>query len=444
MTSTQSGSNNLGISGKSLYRGRGKHGVPLSESMQLKTVKYTLMRHSGSVMFDSGKPKHLQHPICWCHRGAVNPSQSIGVKRHAEGKSARLKGVPTCKNVWACPVCSSRVCASRGPEVERAMKAHIANGGYVFLVTRTFPHERDGIPLAEMLRLEGKARTAFRNSKIGRAGKNARVGYICSLEVTKGEKNGWHPHTHELIFAGKDSFGDVTEGERGKLFSRFIDELKAEWYHQLRKVGLADNSQMSNVLAHGLDVRGGQYAAEYVSKFGKDQKWGLSRELTAHPAKMGANRDDGGAHPFQLLAWSAEGDQAARADFLEYVKAFHGKRMLSWSKHLKKTLLNEEEITDEEAADLDQPEEHDIGYITAEDLSVLHSRGLLPNFIGYVAEWCSNPETWQRDIDDYVTWARTVPRNARGDVKVKMWSRSKADESGLKGFSYNDKELENA
>ena len=58
---------------------------------------------------------------------------------------------------------------------------------------------------------------------------------------------------------------------------------------------------MNDVLEHGLDIRGGQYAAEYIAKFGKEQKWGLSREVTMHAAKTGS--DNKGAHPFQLLAW---------------------------------------------------------------------------------------------------------------------------------------------
>ena len=433
-------SNHLGISGKSLYTGRRNHGVYVSEDTAAKMAKHALTRHSGSLLFDPNKEKHQQHPTCWCQRGVPNPTDSIDVKGIADRKSMRLHGVITCKNVWTCPACSSKICASRGPEVERAMKAHIANGGYVFLVTRTFPHEMD-MPLKELLEKEGKSRNGFRNSRRWRNGKNARVGYICSLEVTRGE-HGWHPHTHELIFATPEAFGDVKEGEDGKLSSRLIDELKEEWFEQLRKAGLCDRRQMSDVLAHGLDVRGGQKAAEYVSKFGKDQKWGMSRELTAHPAKMG-QRKGGGVHPFQLLAWSDSGDVEAGRLFLEYAEAFQGKRALSWSKGLKKLLLNEEEMTDEEAADMEIPEEVTIGKINSEALSILHSRNLLANFLAYCADYCFDSPDAQSDIDDYIAWARTIPRNARGDVKVKMWSRSDLDGRGRKGFMFVDKESNN-
>jgi hypothetical protein len=437
--SPQQGSNHLGISGKSLYKGQkpsnGATFVKISASMTAKMYKIALTRQSGRIMYDPNKEKHEQHRTCWCHRGTPNAADSMTVKG-VVGESARLHGVITCKSVWACPTCSSKICATRQAEVAAAMKAHIAAGGYVFLVTRTFPHEFD-MPLDELLTKEGKARTDFRNSRRWRDGKNARTGYICSLEVTSGERNGWHPHTHELVFATPDAFGETKELEGGRLSSRLIDELKEAWYMALRKAGLCEQSQMSDVLAHGLDVRGGQYAAEYVAKFGRDQKWGLSREITMHAQKVGS--DAKGAHPFQLLAWAEQGDGDAALKFREYVEAFDGKRMLSWSKGLKKLLLNEEEMTDEEAADKELPDEVDFGRIDSEALSVLQARNLLPNFLGFVAEYCTDPEQAQAEMNEYIAWARTVPRTGRGDVKVKMWSRSDYDPSGRKGFKFVDR-----
>src|SRR5205085_2664419 len=52
------------------------------------------------------------------------------------------------------------------------------------------------------------------------------VGAIRSLEVTHGEINGWHPHTHELLFG--------RPGERGRLLSH-----RNEWIRRLIKLGLA-------------------------------------------------------------------------------------------------------------------------------------------------------------------------------------------------------------
>jgi hypothetical protein len=442
MTINQAASNNLGISGKSLYA-RKAAGISLDTRYQGLELRYALQRQARSLCYDPAKQAGEQHPVVWCHNGVANACDSIAIKRQVSGDSARLNGVTTCKSVWACPICSARICAARQVEVAAAMKAHIDAGGYVFLLTRTFPHELD-MPVAELLEKEKVARAMFRNSRRWRAGKNARTGYICSLEVTRGD-NGWHPHTHELVFATPDAFGETTELNGGKLTSRVIDELKETWYECLRKAGLCERSQMSDVLAHGLDVRGGQWAAEYVAKFGRDQKWGMSREITKHASKVGGGLH--GLHPFQLLDFSMRGDDVAGQLFREYVAAFQGKRMLSWSKGLKKLLLGEEEMTDEEAEASALPEEEVVAHITSVELAVLSKRRLLGNFLGFVAQYCVDPETAKDDVAAYFEWARTVAPSASGTVKVKMWSRSPRDPVFHKpgrGFMFVDQEKRTA
>lgn len=434
MTFAQQGSNHLGISGKSINRPeKSKACVDISGPVAQKIRKFDLQRRAASILFNPAKAAHEQHRTCWCHRGVAKASDSVAIWRQKTGDGARMHGVTTCKSVWACPVCSARICAVRQAELTEAMKNWVGQGGYVWLMTLTFPHELSD-RLAKLLPKFTKAKAHFKNSKTYKRilAKGVRRGSVTSLEVTLGG-HGWHPHQHDLVFATPDAFGQVKELDAGRMASRQIDELKEAWYMALRKAGLCEQSQMSDVLAHGLDVRGGQYAAEYIAKFGKEQKWGLSREVTMHAAKVGS--DNKGAHPFQLLAWAEQGDGLAVEQFREYVEAFEGKRMLSWSKGLKKELTGIDETTDEEAAERELPEEEQIGRIDSEALAVLHSRRLLGNFLGYVAQYCIDQETAQEDIDEYLAWAKTLPRHARGDVKVKMWS---------KGYMHVDREKETA
>lgn len=423
MTNAQPASNNLGISGKSTNREQNQSvtGVFVPNSDRFR--KYALTRRAGAILFDPSKAAPEQHRTCWCHRGVANAADNVTIYRTTTGDSARMHGVTTCKSVWTCPTCSARICAVRQAELSEGMTNWIGQGGYTWLMTLTTPHEKDQ-PLAELLPALSKATTHFKNSKTYKRilGKGVRKGTVSSLEVTLGEKSGWHPHRHDLVFAAPDAFGEVTEGEKGRLSSRLIEELKQQWYESLRKAGLCERDEMSDVLAHGLDVRGGQYAAEYIAKFGKEQKWGLSREVTMHAAKVGS--DNKGAHPFQLLAWAEEGDGLAVEQFREYAAAFEGKRMLTWSRGLKKELTGLDETTDEQAADQVLPEESVAGKIDAEALSVLHARRLLPNFLAYVAAYCSEPETAQAVIDAYINdFARALPKVARGDVKRKLWQR---------------------
>lgn len=426
-------SNQLGINGKSInQQGAARvSGVFVPDSTKFK--KYDLQRVAGKILYQHGLDMKEQHRTCWCHRGVANASDRVAIYRTNKGDSSRMHGVTTCKSVWACTVCSAKICAVRQAELSGAMGTWIGQGGYVWLMTMTFPHDRDQ-SLAETLPAFTKAKAFFKNSKTYKRilSKGVRKGSVTSLEVTRGE-NGWHPHQHDLVFATPDAYGHVSERDNGSMQSSQIDELKHAWYVALLKSGLCEKNQMSDVLAHGLDVRGGQYAAEYIAKFGKDQKWGMSREVTMHAAKVGT--DNKGAHPFQLLAWAANGDELAAAWFKEYVEAFEGKRMLSWSRGLKKDLTGTDETSDEEAADQQMPEETQVGHIDSEGLAILQSRHLLGNFLAFVAAYCDRADLAQAEIDEYMEWAKTQPRVGRGTVKTKMWSR---------GFMFADRELMNA
>ncbi|MFL6675871.1 MAG: protein rep [Massilia sp.] len=419
---TQPASKNLGISGKSINREQNQQVTGVFVPNSGRFQKYALTRRAGAILYDPAKEAAAQHRTCWCHRGVANAADNVTIYRTTSGDSARMHGVTTCKSVWTCPTCSARICAVRQAELSEGMRYWIDQGGYVFLLTLTFPHD-NGEALGEILPAFTKAKAHFKNSKTYKRilAKGVRKGSVSSLEVTRGDRSGWHPHQHDLVFCTPDAFGEVKQGADGRLSSRLIDELKHTWYVALRKVGLCEQHEMSDVLAHGLDVRGGQFAAEYVAKFGKEQKWGLSREVTMHAAKVGT--DNKGAHPFQLLAWAEEGDEQSAAWFREYSGAFEGKRMLSWSRGLKKELTGREEVSDEEAADQVLPEEEVAGRIDSEALSVLQSRRLLPNFLAYVAAYCSDPATAQADIDAYLKFARDQRPIARGEVKVKLWQR---------------------
>lgn len=426
-------SNNLGISGKSINRESNQRVAGVNVANPGKFIKYALARRAGSILYNPAKEAKDQHRTVWCHRGVANAGDSVAVYRTANGSSARLHGVTTCKSVWTCAVCSAKICAARQAELSEGMKYWVAQGGFVFLMTLTFPHE-NGEALSELLPAFTKAKAHFKNSKTYKRilAKGVRKGSVSSLEVTRGERSGWHPHQHDLVFCTPDAYGTVTKSDNGDLASREIDELKHAWYLALRKAGLCEQSEMSDVLTHGLNVRGGQYAAEYIAKFGKEQKWGLSREVTMHAAKVGT--DNKGAHPFQLLMWAEGGDGDAVEQFREYAEAFEGKRMLSWSRGMKKELTGQEELTDDEAMALEMPEEDVAGHINSEALSVLQSRRLLPNFLSYVTEYCIDPTTSQADIDAYLDYARTISKVARGEVKVKMH---------MKGFMHVDQEKNN-
>ena len=90
-------------------------------------------------------------------------------------------------------------------------------------------------------------------------------------------------------------------------------------------------------MIHGVDVRNGTRAAEYVSK------WGLEDEVTKGHLKKGLN---GSLTPFDLLRGCSTNNHF-KTLFKQFADVFKGKQQLVWSKGLKE-LLGIKQVTDEE------------------------------------------------------------------------------------------------
>lgn len=414
----------LGISAKSsdIRATQGMQG-DFSGRLAAKVERFTLLRMSQSLIYDRTAPAEEQMRVCWCHRTIVTPSADVGVYRVKDGSNARFSGVATCGSVWHCPVCAAKITESRREELNRAMVAHVRNEGAAYLLTLTFPHEADH-PLPELIAKFGKALERFKSGYrykniLGKGGSAGRIGSVRSLEVTVSTEHGWHPHTHDLVFSERNGLeermfdGGMRSDEEGNLDSGPISELKKAWVDSLFKAGLGDSTKLTWMMQHGLNVRGGEHAAEYIAKFGRDERWGASSELTRPHSKIGAVGQYGGiTHftPFQLLLWAAEGDGWAAHRFREYAEVFHGKRMISWSPQLKKKLLGTEvEQSDEEIAAAPLAEEEHIGELSEEQFRILLTRNKVGEFLRYVAECCSIQAAAQSDIDDYLKAVETLP-----------------------------------
>lgn len=405
-TNTQPPSNILGISAKSIYRPRNQDVTRdfVEAGLNAKARRFDLQREAQSILYDPDKPAAAQARVCWCHRIINTGGGHVGVFRSDTGTSARFSGVSTCGSVWQCPICAAKITEARRKELDLAVTAWVKHGGIVNLLTLTFPHEFD-MPLAALLERFAKALQRFKScKKYKRIMPDAgRAGSIRSLETTWGE-NGWHPHTHDLVFMAREL--TITE----------VDTLKSEWARLCLKCGLGDNSKLSDMLAHGLDIQDGRYAAEYIAKFGHDAAWGASAEMTKPHSKLGKVGEFGGADhytPFQLLAWAETGDAKAGALFREFAVAFQGKRMLSWSPKLRLLLTGcEAELSDEELAAHDDPtpDEVQVGELSQEQYAILLGHNRLGDFIGYVARCCWQESTWQADIDDYIATIATLPK----------------------------------
>lgn len=289
-----------------------------------------------------------QERVKHCQRSTMSSS---GVQVFRTADSASYVNLTTCGSVWHCPVCAAKITEGRREDLQQAINAWAKQGGEVSLMSLTYPHQiTQG--LAENLEKFGAALRKFKNSRLYKNTMTAigSVGSIRALEVTHGN-NGWHPHTHDLIFASKDQL-------------ELLQQLQSAWIETLIKVGIADRSQTNDMMQAAFDVRNGDYAAEYVAKFGFEpaeksktitgEHWGAARELTKSHAKVGKRL--GGRTPFTLLKDYIEGDNDSGALFQEFGLHFKGKRQLFWSPKLRKALALSEEKTDEQIAEEPLPE----------------------------------------------------------------------------------------
>ena len=305
--------------------------------------------------------------VAHCHRSTMS-SAGVSVFRSEQGAS--YGNLSTCGSVWHCPVCSAKITEVRRIELQNAINAWAKQGGEVYLMSLTFPH-LDHQLLEKNLGLFSEALKKFKNSRTYKNTMQAVVGAgsIRALEVTHGA-NGWHPHTHDLVFAGK--------GQRQNL--RDLEEC---WIETLIKTGLAERSQYNDMKRAAFDVQNGDYAAEYVAKFGHeatnaskiitDNTWGASHEMTKAHAKVGKRL--GGRTPFTLLADFIQGDQASGELFQEFGNHFKGKRQLFWSPKLRKALrLLDDEKSDQDIAAEELPEREFVTLLNHDDWKLVLSR----------------------------------------------------------------------
>jgi len=89
-----------------------------------------------------------------------------------------------------------------------------------------------------------------------------------------------------------------------------------------------------------------------MTKFDRQQKWGIASELSKQHMKSGK---EGQMTPFDLLRGYESGDKHLGNLFIKFADAFFGKRQIIWSDGLKKLFgigeLSDEELAKEETND---------------------------------------------------------------------------------------------
>lgn len=276
--------------------------------------------------------KRGQWRVTGCSRRKI--SEFVGVLYAPSIKKAHFGGLMVCGSVWTCPPCAAKISERRKNEIQAATDLFKLAGGHLYMITLTFSHSRQDDLADLMLRLSD-ARMRLRRMRAYGVLKRelGYVGDIRTLEVTFGDKNGFHPHEHSLWLTGNQFTARKLESFKNRLF--------VLWERSCLAAGLSVPNRK-----RGVDVRHAMSAAEYLAKFGRESTWGVASELSKQHIKSGRASS---MSPFDLLRSYQAGNTEHGNRFIVYANAFFGKRQIIWSRGLK-ALFGVADVTDEELA----------------------------------------------------------------------------------------------
>jgi hypothetical protein len=287
-------------------------------------------------------------------------------------------------------VCAAKIAAARAVELEHMIDVWRAQGGDVWLLTLTVRHGREDGLMANLDALT----VCMRRLWSGRWGQAFRrrhgiVGLVRNLETTWGAENGWHPHSHVLLFTDPDAAYVIAPDVAR-------DELSVRWMALTADVGLgADDEHGVHIEAQPLamDASGlgeGQHSAwlaRYAVKMASaqsDKAWGAAQELTwSHIKRARGERFT----PWSLLASSVkvhDGDEHGAAFlFMEFVEAFHRRKQLVGLAALRRLLHLGDVVEDDALAEAGDEGAVEIARIPVPAWRWLRVHGLVPAMLAY-------------------------------------------------------------
>jgi hypothetical protein len=240
--------------------------------------------------------------------------------------------------------------------------------GRVFHVVQTFKHTRED-DLKHNLSMLALARTkmhgAWEYKEFCKL--YGFVGTIRTLEVTHSDRNGWHPHIHQLILTR--SSWPISR------FLRFKASYMRMWRKYALRAGLVSYDDACTFDLVSDERESLRRMSDYVSgdtgfltdeeliemdnqisnldRREKNNSTSTAKEMTFQAVKMAKNES---RSPMQLLRdFAISGCVYSGALFHEYLDAFDGKRQVLWSNDLKKKFgikdFNDRELAEKAPVD---------------------------------------------------------------------------------------------
>lgn len=270
-------------------------------------------------------------------------------------------GLATCKSPWTCPVCRHAILSKRQEEISfindfwmgkyqvyYPKTSKTANGHQqhnwtacpnletlpnldrdVLLVTLTIPHgvkDRLQRLLGSIQHKSGMAYAKHKMFRMADFRKRAFLTwlehYICGLEVTWSERNGYHPHYHILTYVNKNKMPPEFFQENGDYnFEEISNFFWQNWAWACAEVGLGTVSEKA------IDVRLGRDAGSYIAK------WSSAHEVSSQHLKKSVS----GYSMGELEQMDAQGltTQVQHNALQHYYQATYRFKMLTYSNSLK-------------------------------------------------------------------------------------------------------------
>lgn len=325
----------------------------------IRGYRYKVLRMARETLMGTSTPKGNRWRTCDCQRLPIPLKETVVVAQSPATGAAAFRNLVSCGSVWTCPVCASKIAGVRRDEVREALEKHLGEDRVAVSITLTVRH---GVShsAARLLSAMGGALKRFRANRSVRDIREAYGfrGQIRALEVTYGEKNGWHPHFHEVWFFDTKLWSETSTDEVKKQLAR-------AWISAVVTSGLPAPTEQVGVVVKRIDVPRDYEGKGNASIDGIDG-WDAADELTRGIAKNG--RGDRYS-PFDLLVAGEFGR------FQEYARAFHGKRQLTWSPGLKGHFAIGDRSDEEIAAD---DESNGVAVMEVQHKDWMRALGVMP------------------------------------------------------------------
>ena len=314
-------------------------------------ARYTLQDAATRILNRKDKDGNWAgHRIAFCEKGlgkmegGKSPKEFVKINKRANG-DASFQGLAHCDDYKVCPVCAAKISAGRAKELRHLFDWARSNDYFVNMITLTTRHKMAD-DCATLVNNMSKALSSITGHYSYKQMMKSlgMVGWVRSFEVTYTLENGWHPHYH-IVFITKKPFKSYVRTAFSNLWRGWFRKHGFEVPTDKHGVNLQDASKMQTYIEKFGELFKQQNKKAFTEaialaqsiensksklavKTGTEQKWDLADEMSKGHKKRGTSMTS--RTPFEILADAAAGCKVSANLFLEYAKAFHGKKCFYW------------------------------------------------------------------------------------------------------------------